>query len=219
VAAWLADAPSAGASGGQAPTTPTTPTTLPGATAIGDNYAFTGASISSPADPTPRTFNGYQAAVFVQSWLPTAFYGKPALRDPPANVPVYRVDVTGTWGGTPPAAGTQSIYYASDGTNAFVSYPQQPDPSTTPDPPAGSVWFVAPARTMDAFNGTAKLVETAGVQAANTPRTAQTPNDSGSGSSSTPWVLYGVLAAAAVVIIIGVVRFFRRDSGPYAAAD
>jgi hypothetical protein len=219
VAAWLAVAPSAGASGGQAPTTPTTPTTLPGATAIGDNYAFTGASISSPADPTPRTFNGYQAAVFVQSWLPTAFYGKPALRDPPANVPVYRVDVMGTWGGTPPVAGTQSIYYASDGTKAFISYPQQQDPSTTPDPPPGSIWFVAPPRTIDAFNGTAKLLETAGVQEANTPRTAQTPNDSSSSSSSTPWVLYGVLVAAAIAIVIGVVLFFRRDSGPVAAAD
>ena len=97
---------------------------MPGSTAIDHNFAFTGATISSPADPTPRSLNGYQAAVFVQSWLPAAFYGKPELRDPPADVPVYRVDIMGSWGGHP-QLGTQTVYYASDGTSAFVSYPQQ----------------------------------------------------------------------------------------------
>jgi hypothetical protein len=221
VAIGVALAPGAGARGAQTPTT-APPTTLPGSTAIDRNFAFTGAAVTSPADPTPRSLNGYQTAVFVQSWLPMAFYGKPELRDPPAGVPVYRVDIMGSWGGAQPQVGNQTVYYASDGTDAFVSYPQPQAVSPTPaePPPPPSIWFVAPSRTIDAFNGTATLVETGGTQQANAPRTAQTPNASGSGSSSTPWMLYGVLVAAAAAIVVGVVIFFRRrrDSDRFAAA-
>ena len=97
VAAAMAAAPSAGASGAQTPTT--RDDDVAGVDGDRRNFAFTGATITSPADPTPRSLNGYQAAVFVQSWLPEAMYGKPELRDPPADLPVYRVDLMGSWGG------------------------------------------------------------------------------------------------------------------------
>jgi hypothetical protein len=218
VAAAMAAAPSAGAAGAQ---TPPTATTLPGSTAIDYNFALTGAAITSASDPTPRSMNGYQAAVFVQSWLPVAMYGKPELRDPPADVPVYRVDLMGSWGGENPQVGNQTVYYATDGTNAFVSYPQGQlvTPTPTEPPPPPSTWFIPPPRTIEAFNGTATLIESAGTQQANANRTARTPNDSGSGSSSTSWVLYGVLVAGAVIVIVGAVLFIRRNSGHVAAAD
>jgi len=214
VAVPMAVASSAGASGAQTPAAETA-TTLPGSTGIDRNFAFTGATVTSPAEPTPRSLNGYQTAVFVQSWFPTAMFGKPELRTPPADLPVYRVDIMGSWGGDEPQIGNQTVYYASDGTTAFVSYPQgQPvTPTPTDPPPSPSVWFVAPPPTIDAFNGTGTLVDTAGTQAANTPRSANvatTSNDSGSSSTSTPWVLYAVLAAAAVVIVAGVAMSVRR---------
>jgi hypothetical protein len=222
VVAAMAAAPSAGASGAQTPATAPTTTTLPGSTAIDRNFAFTGATVTSPADPTPRSLNGYQTAVFVQSWLPLAYFGKPELRDPPADVPVYRLDIMGSWGGDQPQIGYQTVYYASDGTDAFVSYPQNQAVSPTPTepPPPPTIWFVPPPRTIDAFNGTATLIETGGTQQARTPRTAPTPTGSGSSSTSTPWVLYGLLVAAAAVIVVGVVIFFRRrrDSDHFAAA-
>ena len=211
VASGVAVAPGAVASSAQTSTT-VPPTTLPGSTAIDVNMAFTGATITSPADPTNRALNGYQTAVFVQSWLPEAIYGKPELRDPPANLPVYRVDIMGSWGGAEPQVGNQSVYYASDGRTAFLSYPQ--DQAVTPtaaNVPPPSNWFIAPGRTVDAFNGTATLVETAGVDNAAHPRTPVPQTTSGSGSStSTPWVLYGVLVAAGIVIVVGMVRHFRR---------
>ena len=214
----MAATPSAGAVGAQ--TQPTT-TTLPGSTAIDVNFAFTGATITSATDPTPRSMNGYQAAVFVQSWLPIAMYGKPELRDPPADVPVYRVDLMGSWGGDQPQVGIQTVYYATDGSNAFVSYPQgQPvTPTPTEPPPPPTTWFIPPPRTIEAFNGTATLIETAGTQNAAKGRTPATPNNSTSSSSSTPWVLYGVLIAGIVIVIVGVVLFVRRNSRDVAAAN
>jgi hypothetical protein len=187
---------------------------LPGSTAIDTNFAFTGATITSPADPTPRTLNGYQTAVFVQSWFPVAMYGRPDMKNPPANLPVYRVDIMGSWGGTENVqVGNQTVYYASDGTTAFVSYPQfqsfaSPTPTNPPPPPTN--WFVPPPRTIDAFNGNGQLVETAGVVNGASPRTPVQPQKSNSSSSSTPWELYGVLAAAVFAIIVGVVMYFRR---------
>jgi hypothetical protein len=139
-------------------------------------------------------------------------------------LPVYRVDLMGSWGGDYPQVGNQTVYYASDGTTAYVSYPQnQPvTPTPTEPPPPPSNWFVAPERTVEAFNGTAQLIESGGTQAAaaaaaNGTRKAPTSNDSS--SSSTPWVLYGVLAAGAVIVIVGAVLFIRRNSGHVAAAD
>jgi hypothetical protein len=214
VAAGVAIAPGAGAASAQTPTTQT-PTTLAGSTPIDRNFAFTGASISSPANPaTPtRNLNGYQTAVFVQSWLPTAIYGKPQIQDPPANAPVYRVDIMGTWGGDAPQAGNQTVYFASDGTTGWLSYPQGQEVTPTPVEPAPqpSNWFVAPQRTVDAFNGKGTLVDTAGTQEANTPRTPVAANGgSSSSSSSTSWWLYVLVIAAAIVIIGGGVMFFRR---------
>jgi hypothetical protein len=212
------------APGAGAQTSPPTVTTLPGSTAIDVNFEFTGATISSPADPTPRSMTGYQAAVFVQSWLPDALYGHPELRDPPADLPVYRVDLTGAWGGDEPQVGYQTVYYASDGTTAYMSYPQDQVVTPTPSdpPPAPTTWFLPPTRAIEAFNGTATLIESGGTQAAaaataNGSRKAPTSNDSS--SSSTPWVLYGVLVAGAVFVVVGAVLFIRRRSDHVAAAD
>jgi cobalamin biosynthesis Mg chelatase CobN len=197
-------------------TQPSATTQPPTATPIGNGLAFTSAVITSPADPNPRTMNNYQTAVFVQSWLPTALYGKPEIENPPANVPVYRVDITGTWGSQPGLTGKQTVYYASDGTKAWVSYPQNQDVTMTPTepPPGPATWFVPPHRVIDAFNGTAQLVETSGVDNANNPAGQVVKQPDSSGSSSTPWIVYAIVVGAAVVIIVGGVMFFRRRRSP-----
>jgi hypothetical protein len=213
--AGVAIAPNAGASAAQTETTQ--PSTVPpGATAIDRNFWFTGATISSASDPTPRSLNDYQTAVFVQSWLPTAIFSTPEKQDPPSTLPVYRVDIMGSWGGDQPQAGNQTVYYASDGTTGWMSYPQGQEVTSTPSatPPPPSNWFVVPQRTVDAFNGKGTLVDTAGTAEANTPRTRATSDGSGSGSSSRSWVAYALVIGAAIVIIGGGVMFFRRRRSP-----
>ena len=49
-----------------------------------------------------------------------AVFGQPEFHDPPADQPVYRVDVTGTRVESQPVAGRRPPYYASDGTDAFL---------------------------------------------------------------------------------------------------
>jgi len=135
------------------------PTTIPrGAVTIGDGFAFTAGVVNPlPSGPT-RTMNAYQTAVFVQSWLADAFFGHPTAQDPPPTAPVFRVDVTGLWGDS---TGTLAIYYASDGTTAWISFPQDQSPaSAPPTPPPATNWFVGAPAVIPAFQGTGKLVTT-----------------------------------------------------------
>jgi len=201
-AAAVALAPSASASETQ------TSTTLPAGTGIGDGLYFTSAVISTPGDPAPRTLDAYHAAVFVQSWMGEAFFGKPQFQDPPAGLPVYQVDVTGTWGEVA-GTGVQTVYYASDGTTAWLSYPQgQVVTATQASPPPPEKWFIAPARTIEAFNGTATLIDTAGVVQATTPRTAP-PAASDSGGSGSG-LKYGLIIALVVLVLGGGMMLYRR---------
>jgi hypothetical protein len=220
VAAGLAYAPNAIASSAQTPSTAPAPTstTLPKSTAIDSDHAYTGAVITSSSDPTPRSLNDYQTAVFMQSWLGEAVFGKPEFRDPPADQPVYRVDVSLLQGQSSTQPVKTTVFYASDGTDAFLSVPKGQDvnnPTAEPPPPTSGTWWVAPQRTMDAFNGKGTLVNTAGVVQGTTPRTPSTPQTpDSSSSSSTPWVLYALVIAGAILIIGGSVSFFRRRRGP-----
>jgi LPXTG-motif cell wall-anchored protein len=196
----LAFAPNAAAQ-----TNPTT-TAPEAAVDIGGGNRFTSAVITTPGEPAPRTFSAYQAATFVQSWLAYALFGqKPTVQDPPPTLPVSRVDVRGQWGdGTTP--GTVTVYYASDGTTAWISFPDQdasPEPYTPPPP---SHWFVAPPRVIQAFNGTATLADTLGTETATQqPKVGERP--SGSGGSMVPWL---VLLGGTLVVAVGAVFFIRR---------
>jgi hypothetical protein len=191
----------------------TTTTSPPGGVAIGDGIVMTGAVITPPGTEPPRTFDAYHAAVFTQSWLAEAYWGNPQVVDPPAGLPVYRVDITGKWG---PVTGVQTVYYASDGKTAWLSWPQDqpvsPPPSTPPPP---SVWWIGPPRVIDAFNGTAQLQQTTGVdQAAREAAGQLAPAESvseGSDGSSLAWILVGV-GLAVVIVGGGMFLIHRRRS-------
>jgi hypothetical protein len=181
---------------------------------IGGGNKTTGAVITVNGDASSsRTLNAYQAAVFLQAWLPYALVAQnPVLEDPPAQLPVYRVDLTGTWGNGGPT-GAVAVYYASDGTKAWISFPNDQPPAPEPiSPPPPSHWFVAPQRTIDAFNGTATLVETQGVNAAtaSTLPPGEAKTSSGSSSSTAIWV--ALLVGLVIVLLVGGFIMRRRRS-------
>jgi hypothetical protein len=183
----------------------------PGAVAIGDGLSFTGATVLEP-DAEPRQLSAYQAAVFVQSWLATAYFGGAAsLGDPPADLPVSRVDVTGMWPSK--KFGTGVVYYASDGTSAWVSFPPDQEPVDGPvtSAPEPSNWFRAPDRTVDAFAGTAELVDTFGTQE-TVPATTEAAagDDGGDDSTAGPSAIWLLVAGAGVVVALGGVLLRRR---------
>ena len=183
--------------GGAPSLVPTTPAASVG---IGDNIYLTGAVITTPGEPTPRELSAYQSAVFVQSWLASAYFGTDIDGEPPPDLVVHQVDLSGSWDG---AVGVWTVYYASDGTTPFIAFGKGPAPrpaGTPPDPPSN--WFRPPQRVVDTFNGKGKLIQTTGTQ----------PKDQGgettdSGSSAGP-IAAGVAAAA--VVVGGSVWWFRR---------
>jgi hypothetical protein len=201
------------ASAHEGPHEPTQATTPEGAVGIGDGIFLTEGVITPPAGEEPRTLDAYHTAVFVQSWLAAAFYGGPdLLKEPPAGLPVYRVDSTGDWAGS---SGTVTVYYTTDGTTPYIAFPGMvvwSDPSEVPPP---SNWFVAPPRVIEAFNGEADLVESLGVETATSVATAAPEGkedalgDAGSDSTEAwPWAIVGVTAAGALAVGL----WFRRRS-------
>jgi hypothetical protein len=194
---------------------------IEGGVGIGDEIYLTGATITSPTGEPVRTLDAYHAAAFVQSFLASAFFGGPEIvRDPPPELPVHRVDVTGSWAGE---VGTVTVYYTADGATPFIAFPgiiAWTDPTDAPPP---SSWFMPPARVIDAFNGEAELLDTTGTQMATVSSTtapagasgdeaagsaeATGAGDEGSDSSSLPVLPLG---AALVVLVAGGAVWMRR---------
>ncbi len=187
--------------------------TTPSSVAIQAGLSFTGAVITGPTMTAPRHLDAYQAAAFVQSWFVDAAFGHPQQQVPPNGVPVFRVDVTGTWS-NPELVNTKTVYYAANATTVWISFPPQSgatasEPTTTP--PAPTHWFVALARVRDAFAGTAKLVITGGTQTTLTPATAPGARGAG-GSSGSNWPVILVVVAILAVVVGAVVRLRPRRS-------
>ena len=175
---------------------------------ISGGLAYSGAVITGPHAPT-RRLTAYQSAVFMQSWIGDAFCCKPKHESVPVGVPVYRLDVMGTWGGGADFS-ARAVYYASDGKQAWIAFPSpQRTPST--GSPARLDWFVAPSRVIQAFAGTAKLIPTLGTD--TSPSNAAVPRDAAKhtvGNSAWPWIG----GAAAAVAAFGVVVGWRRRTRP-----
>jgi hypothetical protein len=191
----------------------TTTTAPAGGVGIGDDFFFTSAVITTPGEAAPRTFDAYHAAVFAQSWLGEAFFGKPTKQDPPATLPVSRVDLTGTWGNL---TGTMSAYYASDGTTAWLSFPDGQTPVNGPlNPPPPSNWFIGSENVIPAFNGTATLIPTVGANEATSIPHAAAPGESRTGSSgSSSSAIWWVLVAGLIIVGVGAFIVFRRRRTP-----
>ena len=191
--------------------TTTTADPLAGMVGIGDDYYFSGAVITPADGSAVRSLSAYQAAVFAQSWLPTAFFGGPDIvRDPPPDLPVTRVDISGQWG-VPGDLGVTTVYYATGPGQVYVGWPQnQPRAAAPgePPPPPGN-WFLAPARVTDALEGKADLVETAGTQAADDYLTATTEagpqgadTESGEGADGAVRVAAAVAASGVLIALV-----------------
>ena len=94
------------------PTIPREEFPAEGPVPIGDGYAFTGAVITPPDGGPTRTLDAYEAAVFVQSWLPQMLFANPdQVRQPAPDLPVYRVDIDGSWVA---GEGRITVYYTTD---------------------------------------------------------------------------------------------------------
>jgi hypothetical protein len=186
----------------------TTSTTQAAVALPGGGLSFRGAVVTAPGKPT-RNLTAYQSAVFVQKWIVEALYGKPKHEPIPANVTPYRVDVTGTWGGGSDFE-TRPVFYASDGTQAWVVFP---DPAKVPPTgiPTGLDWFVAPPQVIGAFAGTGKLVPTA--SPAPPPTTtggaAPTGNTSSGDAGGSAWLW--IVGVVAVVALGGATLGWRRS--------
>jgi hypothetical protein len=178
---------------------------------IGDGIFLTGAVITPPGDEAPRTLDAYDAAVLVQSWMPAAYWGGTGLiAEPPPDLPVYRIDTRGEWG-NPNAVGGVTVYFATDGTTAYVAFPGLvvwKDASGAP-PPSG--WFTPPARVIDAFNGEAELEDSTGTQMATTPSMEPSDEsaagDTDEATSEWPWA-----TIASVAVLGGGLGFLLRRS-------
>lgn len=199
------------------PTEPTTAGGLPEGVGIGDFVYITGATVTPPDGGAPRTMDDYDAAVFVQSWLATAFFGGQGIvAEPPAATPVYRIDSEGSWNGEP---GTVTSYLAIDGTTPYVAFPGLvvwQDPAQIP--PAEQ-WFIAPDRVVDAFNGDAELLPTTGTDTATSiPGSADPDEDeeaapAASDDDDSSFPVVPLVAGAAVLALVGGALWSRRRRG------
>lgn len=212
--ALLVFTPGASAQDEPASDTPTTYVAAPpGAVGIGDEIFLTGAVVTPPDGGAPRNLDAYQAAVFVQSWLGQAFIPGPSLlRDPPPDLPVFRVDVSGIWAGT---TGIVTVHYTDNGSTPYIAFPGLVVSESVPDPPPPpSNWFVAPTRVIDTFNGKGKLVDTAGTRQATSttgsdPGEQATPASNGGGTPTRTWILLGVALVALAAAVVRRLRLGR----------
>jgi hypothetical protein len=173
---------------------------------IGAHISVQGATITGPCIRAPkRELNSSQAAAFVQSWLPNAFFGHPVVQDPPAALPVCRVSVRYTFGGEnlPP----MKVDYASDGKKAWVALPLQslwPGVSVT-----AHRWTVALPWAAAAFAGKAKPVPMATVPSSTPTSTPTTdgiaaPAPAGKSSSESSAALWIIVALVLAIVLAGI---------------
>ena len=132
-------------------------------TQIASGWYIQGATITGPGLAIPRHLNDSQAAAFVQAWLPAQLYDKLKQQDPPRSLPTFTVHVDDTINGAPEHL---IAYYVSDGQNAWISMPIQ-------DLGGGAIvnkraWFLAPQRTVAAFEGKLAPVPAAGADTTTT---------------------------------------------------
>ncbi len=187
----------------ETPTTTADP--LAGMVGIGDQLYFSGAVITPSDGSAVRSLSARQAAVFVQSWIGTAFFGGSNIAvAPPPDLPVTRVDISGQWG--PGNLGVNTVYYATGAGQVYVAWPQNQPLAAAPGgpPPPPENWFVAPARVTDALEGKADLLETAGTQTADDYLTATTEAGPQSANTASGEGADGAVRVAAAVAASGV---------------
>lgn len=165
-------------------------------TLIQPGWRVQGGTVTCPGQPA-RTLSSVQAATFLQSWLPDAFYTKLQIEDPPAGVPRCTVVVPWTVEGQPPQVPMQ-IGYATNGTRVWVHLPP-------------GKWSVPTQtqRIIDSFagNGTYVPVPTTPLTTTPPPTTAPIRESHDSGNT---WIWIVAAGAIAALGVTAVLRSRRR---------
>lgn len=169
------------------------------------------ATITPPDDGPTRAVDVCDAAIFVQSWFGTAIFGDAIPGTPPADAPVYRVDVEGDRAGT---VGYVTGHHAEADATPNITYRQVPiSPEQADPPPPQDPWFKSIEQVIDAFTGEAQLVRSQGVieassnttPGASSTETAARAADPGSDAdSSSPPGVWVVAAAGATGVGLAV---------------
>jgi hypothetical protein len=158
-----------------------------------------------------RHLDAYQTAVFVQSFFAVAISGRVQHQHPAITAHVYRVDVTGSWNGVGTMS-TAPVFFASDGTHAWIAAGV---PANTPVPKLD--FWIAPDRVVSAFQGTATLVPTGGVEAV-TPSTTtlgRVPTHDDAGHTAWPWIVGGIALVVGAALAFVATRARRGAGSPH----
>jgi hypothetical protein len=196
-----------------AKTTTTTKSTMPGVKCptpelLGDLRA-TGATVTTPG-AEPRKLDKDQATAFMQTWLAYSVFNEPEQERPPARLPVSRLEVALIQEGQPTSL---LIFYATDGTNAWVGAPAAPPAP----PPNDQKWIRVPKpkQTMAAFAGrmvpicTGPTTPSTNANTATTVGKASKPSGTSSSGDGAMWALIvggGVVVAGGAVVGTRVLR-------------
>jgi hypothetical protein len=199
----------------------------PQGTSIGTDLYMTGATITGDGPENGRTLDSYQAAEFVQSWFVPSLVVSPTFQDPPADATRYSMTIgfdasengnTLMLGIDPELAkGTFIVNYATDGTSAWISLPEQPLwPAAGIDAERADKWFLAEPATIAAFNGQGVLQATNDTDTGGDVNIIEAEADapaSTSTSSNSSGVLIAVVLIGFVAIVAGAFLLNRRRTG------
>jgi hypothetical protein len=198
----------------------------PQGTSIGSDLYMTGATITGDGPDNGRTLDSYQAAAFVQSWFAPSLVVSPTFQDPPTDATIYTMTIgfdasengsTAVLGIDPELAkGTFIVNYATDGTNAWISLPEQALwPAAAIDADHADKWFVAEPATIAAFNGQGVLEDTSQTNNGGSAPTIEPDAETttSSSSSSSTGTLVAVVIGGFVAVVVGAFLLNRRRSG------
>jgi hypothetical protein len=187
--AWTALPVAFTAGAGNALTTTTTTPALPPELLTG--ISVVGAVVNSPG-AKPRTLDANQATAFMQTWVAYSVFQNPPNERPPSSLPVSRLSVSTD------SQGTLLIFYASDGTNAWVG---APNADAAAKPPNNEKWIRAPEpqRTIAGFEG--RLAPTRTPLPLPTTTTTISPSTTKATKSSDNGGLWALVALGAAVIV------------------
>jgi hypothetical protein len=181
--------------------------------------SISGATVATPGAAV-RKLDANQATAFMQAWLPDSVYHQPQLPNvkPPANLPVSRMTVVSVFNGVNEPL---TVFYASDGTTAWVGMPPQGFGWAGVDKER---WIAAPQskRLQQAFAGKLQPVRqpagpttTSVGTPSSTAQPATTSSTDGGSDSKAGWFVGG----AVVVVIAGLTIFTLRRRRPATPAS
>jgi hypothetical protein len=176
-------------------------------TQLQPGWTIVDATVTGP-QTVPRHLDSRHAAAFVQAWFPATIFGSLKQQRPPGRLRVFTVVADEIINGAPYKL---VAYYASDGKAVWTGLPKQ-----TFGPGASipkEKWFIAPPRTIAAFEGKLAPIDT-GTTPTPSPAPTQAAAKHGSDNSS-GWLMVCALGAA-LAIGIAILALVRARARPRA---